>query len=284
MRLFVHGGVSGRPKPPRSLTYAVAAGAAQPTALDAVEAAVVAMEDDPDLNSGFGSAPNRGGAVEMDAGIADGSSGRAAGVACVNVRNPIVLARKVLEETPHVLLVGSGAAALAEASGIEFLDTTSDEQLRRWEAARAAGKLESGHYGTAEHVDTVGAIALDDSGRLAAASSTGGVFGQLPGRVGDAPIFGAGIYASTRVAVVGTGVGEAFLQTLACGRVAQLVEDGVDLAVACAKTIGFIDEHFPGSAAGLLALDSDGYASAMFNGGSWVVEGPGGTFEATQLG
>lgn len=284
MMLYVHGGVSGRSKPHRSLAYAVKAGETRAGALDAVEAAVLAMEDDPDLNAGFGSAPNRDGAVEMDAGIADGASGRAAGVACVNVKNPVALARRVLEDTPHVLLVGAGAAALAEAYGLEVLTTTSAEQVRRWEAARAEGRLEASNYGTAEHVDTVGAVALDSSGGLAAASSTGGVFGQLPGRVGDAPIFGAGIYASDRVAVVGTGVGEAFLRTLACERVGQLVEDGVEVAAACARTIGFIGEQYPGSAAGLLALDSDGGAAAVFRGGSWALEGPEGRFEATRLG
>jgi isoaspartyl peptidase/L-asparaginase-like protein (Ntn-hydrolase superfamily) len=124
---------------------------------------------------------------------------------------------------------------------------------------------------------------LDADGRLAAGSSTGGVFGKLSGRVGDAPIFGAGLYASESVAVVGTGVGELFLETLACLRVALLVEDeGALPQDACERVIKWVGERRSVSA-GLLALDRSGRVGAAFRGGSLAVEGPDGPVEAVRL-
>jgi L-asparaginase / beta-aspartyl-peptidase len=279
--VFVHGGVSGRAKPQLpSLAHSLPAALEAPRAVDAVELAVIALEDDPALNAGFGSVLAEDGSFELDAGLVDGSTGRCGAVAGVTVRHPISLARRVLEDTPHVLMIPPGAAALG--AGLEELSDTSDEQRRRWEAARSAGTLGGSGYAPPEHVDTVGAVALDTSGGLAAGSSTGGVFGQLPGRVGDSPLFGAGFYASSAAAVVGTGVGELFVETLACFRTAALIESGVDVQDACERIIEYIGGRRR-TAAGLLAVDRSGRWGAAFRGGSWAVEGPEGPIDAVQL-
>lgn len=277
----MHGGVSGVAKQSLpALGYALDHAARVTSALDRVERAVVALEDDPSLNAGWGSVLNRVGAVELDAGIADGATGRAAGVLGVTVRHPVSLARRVLDETPHVLVAGAGAMALA--SGMEALEGTTQEQWDRWSRARADGSLHAGAYGADEHVDTVGAVALDAAGRLAAAGSTGGVFGKLPGRVGDSAVFGAGTFASPAAAVVGTGVGELFLLSLASARVGRLIEDGAHPQQACEQVIELLGQRAR-VPAGLLALDERGRVGAAFRGGSWAVEGPEGPVAAAPL-
>lgn len=268
--VYVHGGVSGLDVEQPSLAFACEAARSAATALDAIESAVMALEDHPELNAGWGSVLTRAGRIELDAGVADGASGRFGGVINVTVRHPISLARRALESTPHVLLAGAGAMELAD--DMETLDGTTPEQLARYELARADGSLDLASYGGPGHVDTVGAVALDTEGRLAAGSSTGGVFGKLPGRVGDAPIFGAGTYASESAAVVGTGVGELFLETLACARAAGLIEDGAHPQLACERVIRFLGER-SGLAAGLLALDARGRVGTSFRGGALAVAG-----------
>lgn len=279
--VFVHGGVSGveRREPP-SLDAALQAARGARVALDAVEAAVAALEDHPALNAGVGSVLNLAGELELDAGIVDGASGRCGGVANVDVVHPIFLARRVLEETPHVLVAGRGADAFA--GDAPRLPGPTPAQRERWATARRAGELTLDGFLAADRVDTVGAIALDDRGGLAAASSTGGVFGKLPGRVGDAPIFGAGIYASEGAAVVGTGVGELFLQTQACARAGRLIEERVDPQAACERVIALLARRGK-LAAGLLAIDARGRDGAAFRGGSWAVEGPHGRRPAARL-
>lgn len=279
--VYVHGGVSGLVKSDiADLERFVRAGAEQGSALDAVETAIRGLEDDPLFNAGYGSVLNIEGGLEMDAGIVHGPSGRVAGVANVTVRNPISLARKALEETPHVLLTGPGAQALGRA--MEQLPDTSPEERERWATARAEGTLHSAKYGAPEHVDTVGAVVLDDDGVLAAGSSTGGVFAKLPGRVGDAPIFGAGLYASAAAAVVGTGVGEVFLETLAAFQAGELIERGEDPQRACEEVITALGRRAP-VPAGLLALDGSGRPGAAYRGGSWAVAGPAGPVVAVRL-
>ena len=249
------------------LSYAAQEGAGRDPALDAVHAAVLLLEDDERLNAGWGAVLNRDGRLELDAGIADGSTGGIAGVAGVQVRHPISLARRVLETTPHVLVVGQGAMALAE--GLEPMEGSTPAQRARWEQARSDGSLDLERFGAPDQVDTVGAVALDERGDLAAATSTGGVFGKLPGRVGDAPIFGGGLYASRSAAVVGTGVGEIFLRTLASARAGRLIEEGVPPQDACEETIqGLGHSDLPG---GLLAIDARGRVGAAFRGGSFPV-------------
>jgi L-asparaginase / beta-aspartyl-peptidase len=290
--VYVHGGVAGVRRGSRAaLGPAVSAGADAESALDASETAVRMLEDEPTLNAGYGAVLHREGGIELDAGLVDGASGRWAGVAGVDLAHPISLARIVLEQTPHVLITGMGAQALAEQKGLPRLHRSTPEQHSRWESARLDGSLEATTFAHPEHVDTVGAVALDELGNLAAASSTGGVFGKLPGRVGDAPIFGAGIYADEDIAVAGTGVGELFLETLACLRVAHFMEDGLDIQAACERGIKMLRErgeqratHNAGSvSAGLLALGRDGALGAAFAGATWHVEGPGGPVSATHV-
>lgn len=278
--LFVHGGVSGSRENLPDLSSAVTGSMAAATALDGVEIATIVLEDDDRLNAGKGSVVDRAGNLSLDAGIADGRTGRFGAVAGVTTANPVRLARRVLEETPHVFLIGEGAEAIA--SDLPKLNRPTDEQASRWERARDEGRLDLDSFGDPAHVDTVGAVALDDVGGLAAASSTGGVFGKLPGRVGDSPVFGAGIFASDRVAVVGTGVGELFIETLAAVRVALGVERGVHPQRACEAVIDFLGERSRW-AAGLLALDSEGRWGAAYRGASWSVFGPAGRIEAVAV-
>ena len=292
--LYVHGGVSGLEKvDPPSLASAFAilghAGGDQPptahppehpSALDLVEEATRVLENLPGLNAGYGAVLDRDGCLELDAGIVDGSTGAAGAVAGVTVRHPVTLARRVMEETPHVLLTGEGAQAFGES--MEQLEASTEEQHARWKQAVEDGSLDLDNYGSPEHVDTVGAVGLDRHGNLAAASSTGGVFGKMRGRVGDAPIFGAGVYASKHAAVVGTGVGELFLETLACFRVGALIEDGMEPQKACEKIVALLGEKNK-AAAGILALARDGGVGAAYRGGSWAVEGPGGRLAAVNI-
>ena len=267
----MHGGVSGLEKELPAIDGALSDARDATSALDAIELAVMALEDNPLVNAGYGSVLTIDGNVEMDAAIADGAGLDFGAVANVQVAHPISLARRVMEHTPHHVLSGAGAMALG--ADMQLLAETTLAQRRRWAQALEAGTLMPSRYGAPEHVDTVGAVALDDDGRLAAGSSTGGVFGKMPGRVGDTPVFGAGVYASPTVAVVGTGVGELFLETLACLRVALLVEDdGAHPQAACEEVVRRLGERRPVSA-GLLALDSEGRVGAAFRGGGLAVEG-----------
>jgi beta-aspartyl-peptidase (threonine type) len=261
------------------LTDCARAGLGRADALDSVEAAVVALEDHPSLNAGFGATLNREGKIELDAAIASGPTGRFGGVVAVRVKNPISLARRVMTETPHVVMAAEGAMALG--TDMEILHHTTPDQEERYRSAAEAGRLGRGDYASPEYVDTVGAIALDGAGALAAGSSTGGVFGKLPGRVGDSAIPGAGTYASRAAAVVGTGVGEAFLETLACFRVARLIEEGATPQEACERIIELLGST---RTAGLLAVAHDGAIGAAFRGGAWAVAGPEGPLHPAKLG
>ena len=278
--LFVHGGVSGLEKETLpDLSRAIRAGSGAATAVEMAEAAVMILEDDPALNAGRGAVLDATGAVSLDAGIADGTAASFGAVAGVTVEHPIRLARRVMETTPHVLMIGAGAMALA---GDMPSVVVTEERRAQWERARAKGDLSPDAYGTPEKVDTVGAVAIDRNGNLAAASSTGGVFGKLPGRVGDSPIFGAGFYASTNAAVVGTGVGELFLETLACARAGTLIEGGAAPQEACEEVIAFLGSR-ASTSAGILAIDASGGYGCAYRGGSLSVFGPEGRIEPRRL-
>jgi beta-aspartyl-peptidase (threonine type) len=191
------------------------------SALDAVELAVRILEDDPTYNAGTGAVLNEAGSVELDASIMDGATLRCGAVACVtDVRNPVVLARQVLERSPHVLLAGAGASAFARSVGIAPVangDLVTAAQRARWLAARAP----SGH-------GTVGAVARDRDGHLAAATSTGGTAGKLAGRIGDSPLVGCGTYADDALAAVScTGHGERIIQLTLARHAADLVGGGL---------------------------------------------------------
>lgn len=237
-----------------SLAKALAAGSdvlkRKGTALDAVEAAVEVLEDDPLFNAGRGAAFAANGTNEMDAALMDGSTLAAGSVADVHfTRHPIALARAVMEHTPYVMMVGEGADTFARAQGIEQQPASFFFTEMRWREfvgiMKASGRpipprpqgvaAESGSGGAAtfalpifaHRFGTVGAVARDSVGHLAAATSTGGMQGKLPGRVGDSPLIGAGTYASDHsCAVSGTGVGEYFIRLTLAREVCTLVEEG----------------------------------------------------------
>jgi len=212
------------------------------SALDAAQRAVEVLEACPLFNAGTGSVLTAANDVEMDAALMDGSTGRAGAVAVVRApRHPVALARAVLETTPHVLLAGPDADAFARAAGVETVPAGHHVTARQ----RARSAPTPG---------TVGAVVLDASGGLAAATSTGGTRGQLPGRVGDSPLIGAGTYADERIAVSATGHGESLIREVAAHELAALHRHaGLSLAQAADRLVGGIEQD-----AGLIAIDASG--------------------------
>jgi L-asparaginase / beta-aspartyl-peptidase len=227
------------------------------SSLDAVAAAVVVLEDSPLFNAGRGSSFNSDGEIEMDASIMEGATLRAGAVAAVRrVRNPVLAARAVMEASRHVLLAGSGAERFARKQGVELERPEYFHTARRWTALR---KNLKNYHGT------VGAVALDTAGNLAAATSTGGYTGKLPGRVGDSPIIGAGNYADNRAcAVSGTGLGEAFIRAAVGHDVcARMRYANVSLATAAAAALKNVANL--GGDGGLIAVDRRGNVAMPFN-------------------
>lgn len=227
------------------------------SALDVAVETTVLLEDSGLYVAGRGASPNLAGAWELDASVMDGATGKAGAVAALQgFRNPVVAARAVMDRTPHVMLAGKGAALFALDQGLERI---GDETA--W--FTQAGQGEDNHPpGTLAH-GTVGCCVLDRDGRLAAATSTAGVFGKMPGRVGDTPIPGAGSWADGRVAVSGTGQGEYFIRVAACAQVSWRVGTGQTLAEAGRAVIDEIGGL--GGDGGLIALDRDGNIAAPFN-------------------
>ena len=226
--------------------YELLAGGA--AALDAAEEAVRSLEDCPLFNAGRGSVLTVSGHVEMDAAVMDGATREAGACAGVTgVRHAISLARAIMEKTPHVLMVGEGAERYAADAGLDFEDP--EWFVTERERART------------EHVDhgTVGAVALDSHGQLAAATSTGGVRGQLPGRVGDTPLIGAGTWADEHVAVSCTGTGEQFIRAAAAHELSAHVRHA---GRALPEAAGVVVEGLDG---GFIALGRDGSYAMPFN-------------------
>ncbi len=275
--VVVHGGAGKWPKAkqPRGLKgvrRAAAIGAEAihhgGSAVDAVEAAVVSMEDDPVFNAGTGSTLNLLGEVEMDAAIVDGTSFQTGGVALVRgVRNPIRLARLVMEKTDHALIAGYGAERLASIFRLPTADVLVTNRVMAWKRAlrkverarkeltknsklaKSAFRLEIG--------DTVGALALDSRGNIAAACSTGGVLLKLPGRIGDSAIVGSGLYAdSTLGAATATGIGELAMRSVLSKTTVDLMKESNAIEagiMSVQKTVQRI-----GRGIGLLTLDKKG--------------------------
>lgn len=237
------------------------------SALDAVTATVTFLEDCPLFNAGRGSVLNEAGNVEMDASVMDGQSGRAGAVGGVTtVRNPIVLARHIMENTPHVMLSGSGAEAIARKAGLKteepawFITAERREAWTKWKE-RQRKELEKG-----TGRGTVGAVALDVQGNLAAATSTGGMMGKMPGRLGDSPVIGAGTYASNGTCAVScTGHGELFIRGVVAFRLSAMMEyGGASLAEAADRILAEqIEKHK--ATGGLIAVDRTGNIAMPFN-------------------
>lgn len=244
------------------------------SALDVVTEAVRLLEECPLFNAGIGSVFTRDETHELDACVMDGYSLRAGAVAGVSrLRNPILAARLVMERSPHVLLVGEGAETFAFAEGMESVSPdlfSTPERYAQLLAARAAGQTALDHGGApldeTKKMGTVGAVALDKQGNLAAATSTGGMTNKLPGRVGDSPLPGAGCYANNAsVAVSCTGTGEVFIRALAAYDIAALMDyGGLSLHEACEAVVM---EKLPalGGSGGLIAVDREGNIALPFN-------------------
>lgn len=272
-KLLVHGGAGTiaedrRPAYRRGLRAALDAGwaalAAGGDAVEAVLRAVETMEADAEaFNAGVGGSPNRDGEVELDAAVVDGRDGSAGAVAAVRTAPSAVrLADLVRRSTPHVLLVGPGADAMVTApiDPATLLTPHTRAAWERWRARRAeADAAPPPPVGSA----TVGAVAIDDRGALAAATSTGGVLGKWPGRVGDAPIVGAGTYADAAVAVSCTGRGEAFLRAVTAKALAERLAAGAALEPALRRALADVRAH--AGEGGLIAIAADGSVAYGFD-------------------
>jgi beta-aspartyl-peptidase (threonine type) len=246
------------------------------SSLDATEAAVRVLEDDSHFNAGKGAVFTSAGTNEMDAAIMDGKTLQAGAVASIKrIKNPVSLARLVMDKSGHVMMDGEGAEAFAQENGVELL---SDQKYfytqERWDALqkiKTAEKQRTGHAGKAfvitdqDRHGTVGAVALDQNGNLAAATSTGGTTNKRPGRVGDSPVIGAGTYANNGTcAVSATGDGEYFIRATVAHDVSALMEyRGMSLKEAAQSVLDKVARL--GGAGGLIAIDRKGNVALPFN-------------------
>jgi beta-aspartyl-peptidase (threonine type) len=245
------------------------------SSLDATEAAVCVLEDDPHFNAGRGSVFTSAGTNEMDASIMDGKTLKAGAVGSVkHIKNPIGLARLVMEKSPHVMLDCAGGEAFAKANGIELVTQKYFFTQERWDALqkiKAAEKKRTSGGGKSfiitdqDRHGTVGAVALDKDGNLAAATSTGGTTNKLPGRIGDTPVIGAGTYANNQTCAVScTGDGEYFIRTAAAHEVSALMEyGGMTLQEAAQSALDAVKKL--GGTGGLIAIDRKGDIALPFN-------------------
>jgi beta-aspartyl-peptidase (threonine type) len=235
-------------------------------ALDAVSAAVRVLEDNPLFNAGRGAVFTAEGRNELDAAIMDGKTQNAGAVAGVTrTRHPIDLARAVMQQSPHVMLTGAGADLFAKDHGLEQVDPSWFRTEERWQQLLAWRQKQQAAIDPTHLFGTVGAVAIDADGNLAAATSTGGMTGKRWGRVGDSPIIGAGTYAKNgQCAVSATGSGEYFIRESAarqvCDRVAWNEESLADAANATIMAVGAI-----GGDGGLIAMGPDGHPAFAIN-------------------
>lgn len=238
------------------------------SALDAVEAAVSAMEDDPAFDAGRGSFLNRDGRVQLDALIMDGATLRAGGVACVErLRNPVQAARLVLDRSPHVYIVGAGAEQFAQTHGLPLIDNSElvlDRERQRLSEAQAReqsgipDRTFTGDPSALDSHDTVGAVALDSDGRLAAATSTGGTLNKDPGRVGDSSLIGCGCYADNASAAVSlTGWGEPIMKLVLGKWATDRVLAGRSPEQVAPDAIAYLHRRLRGHG-GIILLGPDG--------------------------
>ncbi len=275
--MIVHGGVGAVPHEKEQATIAgvraaVLAGknilAAGGSSVDAVEAAINVLEDDPTFNSGTGSVLTFDGEVEMDAAVAYGPRlgfGAVAGIK--NIQHPISLARMVMEKTDHVLLQGSGAQEFARMMGVPTHCPVTEERRAQWRAYREkflrgdAGDWPKLRLLMKEHPEfmhgTVGAVAVDADGAVTAGTSTGGVFLKLLGRVGDTPLPGAGTYATAFGGASSTGLGESMMRTLITKTACDFMRMGLDAQGAASGAVDMLTNTL-GSEAGIIVVDRCG--------------------------
>lgn len=285
IRLAIHGGAGTLRKdqftPEREALYRAALRTAltagytilqqNGTAIEAVEAAVMTLEDAPLFNAGRGAVLTHTGQVEMDASIMDGKTLQAGAVASVtSVRNPIRAARAVMEQGEHVFLIGSGADEFCRAHNLptepqEYFKT--EDRVKQWELLRGSENMFLDH--TADMLEkkygTVGAVALDTSGNLAAATSTGGMTNKKHGRVGDSPLIGIGTYANNATcAVSATGYGEYFIRAVCAHDIAAMIEyGGISLQEAVQRNLNKIASL--GGDGGVVTLTAAGEMCLLFN-------------------
>jgi beta-aspartyl-peptidase (threonine type) len=214
-------------------------------ALDAAEAAVIVLEDNPLFNAGTGSTLNSLGKIETDAAVMDGNTLRAGAVAAVSgIKNPIKLARRVMQDGRHVMLAGDGALLFARQNGFPEYAPESlivESERKRWDSKHG----------------TVGCVAFDSAGKLAVATSTGGIFNKLPGRVGDSPLIGCGTYADRAGAVSCTGDGEAIMRVVLARETVRLLENGIEPSEAARAAVAKLQQQ-TGSTGGLILIDGRG--------------------------
>ena len=244
-------------------------------ALDAVEAAVVVMEDDETFDAGRGSFLNRDGKVQLDALIMDGATLRAGGVGCVErLRNPVRAARKILSESPHVYFVGEGAERFASEHGVELcanedlVIAREVERLREYQAKQAgdaAAKDGNDLFAPEISHDTVGAVALDRAGNIAAATSTGGTLNKAPGRLGDSSLIGCGCYADNLSAAVSTtGWGEPIMKLVLAKWTADRVAAGNLPEWAAQEAMNYLKQRLNGHG-GIIVLNAQGQVGIAHN-------------------
>lgn len=256
-------------------------------AMEAVTVAVCALEDEPLFNAGHGAVYTAAGRLEMDAAVMDGVGRRAGAVAGIcGPRNPILAARAVMERTGHVLMVGEGALEIARDAGLTFEDPSYFRTEQRWQALKETLRMmEDGTLDDdpSRRHGTVGAVARDRAGHLAAATSTGGMTAKRPGRVGDSPIPGAGTFADDATcAISATGDGEAFIRWAAAHEIDARMRLAGRSCAEAAHGVVMTDLAQNGGSGGLIAVDRDGRISLPFNCEGmyrgWAMEdGPRGT-------
>ena len=241
------------------------------SAVDAVVEAIRVMEADPAFNAGRGAVLNEAGEVELDAAIMEGAELAAGAVAAVQgIEHPVDLARRVMERSPHVLLVGAGAVAFARAQGIATCPPKSlivERERERWVKAKRSEKDPTlGKFPVAlDPADTVGAVARDESGHLAAATSTGGTLLKLPGRVGDSPLVGCGLYADDRLgAAASTGWGEGIIRVVMARSALEFLGSGSPVAQAARRAVDLLESR-TGGRGGIILMAPDGNLGFAFS-------------------
>ena len=299
--LIIHGGAWAMPDDAvaaheNGIANALAAGYAVlesgGTAVSAVEAAVAVMEDDETFDAGRGSFLTRDGRVQLDALLMDGSNLRTGAVACVErLRNPIRAARLVLDKSPHVYFVGAGAEHFARQNGMELCENMDlvipreQERLYAFQKAELEGATDETFSGPAaaaegalESHDTVGAVAIDEYGNIAAATSTGGTLSKAPGRVGDSSLIGCGCYADNRSAAVSlTGWGEPIMKLVLGKWAVDRVAAGVAPEIAAAEAIAYLFNRLGGHG-GIILIGPDGRIGLAHNTPrmAWGIQTPEG--------